>query len=98
MLESELIKKIDDVLRQELLLLGWDYAETIDRLTAEGWVERVTCDDDRRGQWASLTDAGYARLREASPTHLRGVAEHFLNRLPDENLAALERALGHLED
>lgn len=84
-------------LADRLLLSRSGVTRLVDRLTAEGWVERVTCDDDRRGQWASLTDAGYARLREASPTHLRGVAEHFLDRLPDGDLAALERALGHLE-
>lgn len=83
-------------LADRLLLSRSGVTRLVDRLTAEGWVERVTCDDDRRGQWASLTDAGYARLRKASPTHLRGVAEHFLDRLPDDDLAALERALGRL--
>jgi DNA-binding MarR family transcriptional regulator len=56
------------------------------------------CDIDRRGQWASLTDAGYERLRQASPTHLRGVAEHFLDRLTAEDLAALERVFTRLDD
>lgn len=85
-------------LADRLLLSRSGVTRLVDRLTTEGWVERVTCDDDRRGQWASLTDAGYARLREASPIHLRGVAEHFLDRLSDAELAALERSLGRLED
>jgi DNA-binding MarR family transcriptional regulator len=85
-------------LADRLLLSRSGVTRLVDRLTAVGWVERVTCDDDRRGQWASLTDAGYARLREASPIHLRGVAEHFLDRLPDEDLTVLERALVRLED
>jgi DNA-binding MarR family transcriptional regulator len=85
-------------LADRLLLSRSGATRLVDRLTAVGWVERVTCDDDRRGQWASLTDAGYARLREASPIHLRGVAEHFLNRLPAEDLAVIERALVRLED
>jgi DNA-binding MarR family transcriptional regulator len=85
-------------LADRLLLSRSGVTRLVDRLTAEGLVERVTCDDDRRGQWASLTDAGYARLREASPTHLRGVAEHFLDRLSDEELAALEGTLRRLED
>jgi DNA-binding MarR family transcriptional regulator len=66
----------------------------IDRLVAEGLVERASCESDRRGQWAALTDAGSRRLREAAPTHLRGIATHFLDRLSPEDLSALERMLG----
>ena len=65
----------------------------IDRLEAAGFVERVSCDTDRRGQWAQLTRAGYERLRAASPTHLRGIGEHFLDRIPADELAALRGTL-----
>jgi DNA-binding MarR family transcriptional regulator len=65
----------------------------VDRLEADALVERVSCDTDRRGQWAQLTDAGYQRLRRASPTHLRGVAEHFLDRIPPAELESLNRIL-----
>jgi DNA-binding MarR family transcriptional regulator len=65
----------------------------IDRLEADGLVQRISCDTDRRGAWAELTEAGYGRLREASPTHLRGVAEHFLNRIPAGGLDSLSRIL-----
>ena len=80
-------------LADQLLLSRSGVTRLVDRLVAEGLVERVTCESDRRGQWASLTDSGYERLRRASPTHLRGVAEHFLDRLPPDDLAALERML-----
>lgn len=76
-----------------LLLSRSGATRLVDRLEAAGLVERVSCDTDRRGQWASLTDAGYARLRDASPTHLRGVASHFLDRLTDADLAELTRML-----
>ena len=85
-------------LADRLLLSRSGATRLVDRLVAQGLIERRTCDDDRRGQWASLTDAGYERLRQASPTHLRGVAEHFLDRLSSDELAALERALAHLHD
>jgi DNA-binding MarR family transcriptional regulator len=65
----------------------------VDRLETAGLVERVSCETDRRGQWAQLTDAGYERLRAAAPTHLRGIAEHFLNRIPADELVGLERTL-----
>lgn len=80
-------------LADRLLLSRSGATRLIDRLVADGLVERVTCESDRRGQWASLTDAGHRRLRAASPTHLRGVAEHFLDRLSTADLAALERML-----
>jgi DNA-binding MarR family transcriptional regulator len=65
----------------------------IDRLEADGLVERASCDTDRRGQWAQLTKGGSERLRTASPTHLRGVACHFLDRIPDAELESLRRTL-----
>lgn len=65
----------------------------IDRLEADALVERVSCETDRRGQWAQLTTDGYERLRAASPTHLRGVAAHFLDRIPAAELDALRSTL-----
>jgi DNA-binding MarR family transcriptional regulator len=85
-------------LADRLLLSRSGATRLVDRLVAQGLIERRTCDDDRRGQWASLTDAGYERLRQASPTHLRGVAEHFLDRLSADEHAALERAFTRLDD
>ncbi len=81
-------------LADRLLLSRSGVTRLVDRLVADGLVERVVCDDDRRGQWASLTTAGRERLRRASPTHLRGVAAHFLDRLSPDELASLERMLG----
>ncbi|HYI65634.1 MAG TPA: MarR family transcriptional regulator [Candidatus Limnocylindrales bacterium] len=80
-------------LADRLLLSRSGATRLIDRLVAEGLVERASCETDRRGQWAELTDAGYLRLRAASPTHLRGVATHFLDRLSPEDLSRLERML-----
>ncbi|MGI8659360.1 MAG: MarR family winged helix-turn-helix transcriptional regulator [Candidatus Limnocylindria bacterium] len=80
-------------LADRLVLSRSGATRLVDRLCASGLVERVSCDSDRRGQWASLTGAGMDRLRQASPTHLRGVARHFLDRLSSDDLAALERML-----
>ena len=81
-------------LADRLLLSRSGATRLIDRLAAGGLVERVSCESDRRGQWASLTDEGLQRLRGASPTHLRGVKTHFLDRLSPADLAELERMLG----
>jgi DNA-binding MarR family transcriptional regulator len=83
-------------LADRLMLSRSGATRLVDRLVAAGLVERVTCDDDRRGQWASLTDAGHERLRRASPTHLRGVGEHFLDRLSADELQGLGRIFTRL--
>jgi DNA-binding MarR family transcriptional regulator len=85
-------------LADRLLLSRSGVTRLVDRLQAGGLVERMSCDSDRRGQWASLTDAGYDRLRRASPVHLRGVASHFLDRLSGEELSELERTLARLAE
>jgi DNA-binding MarR family transcriptional regulator len=80
-------------LADRLLLSRSGATRLVDRLVAEGLVERVMCESDRRGQWASLTDAGHERLRMASPTHLSGIERHFLQRFSPEELPALENML-----
>jgi DNA-binding MarR family transcriptional regulator len=69
-----------------------------DRLEADGLVERLACDTDRRGAWAQLTPSGHERLRTASPTHLRGVACHFLDRIPDAELESMRRTLARVTE
>ena len=85
-------------LADRLLLSRSGVTRLVDRLVADGLVERVSCESDRRGQWAALSDAGHARLRRAAPTHLRGVATHFLDRLTPDDLASLERMLAGVVD
>ena len=70
----------------------------VDRLQGEELVERASCESDRRGSWATLTDAGHERLQRASPTHLRGVGEHFLDRIPPAELDALRHTLDRVLD
>lgn len=85
-------------LADRLLLSRSGATRLVDRLVGEGLVERVSCESDRRGQWAALTAAGYERLRRASPTHLRGVATHFLDRFSPDELSGLERMLDRIVD
>jgi DNA-binding MarR family transcriptional regulator len=65
----------------------------IDRLQAEGLVTRSQCPSDGRGAEAVLTEAGLERLRSASPTHLRGISTHFLDRVDEDDLEALARMM-----
>ena len=80
-------------LAQRVLLSRSGLTRLVDRLEREQLVRREACDTDARGTFAVLTDAGYARLKAASPTHLRGVAEYAMDRLEPEELDALGVAL-----
>lgn len=64
----------------------------VDRLVADGLVRREPAVDDARGTFAVMTDAGYERLRGATPTHLRGVGGYVIDRISPEQLAALGEA------
>ncbi|MFN0146834.1 MAG: MarR family winged helix-turn-helix transcriptional regulator [Dehalococcoidia bacterium] len=68
----------------------------IDRMAGAALVERVPCEDDRRGTFVNMTAAGRAALDAASPVHLRGIREHFTQYLSDDELGLLERALGRV--
>ena len=63
------------------------------RLVDEGLVRRADAGADGRAVVVALTDAGVARLAETVPAHVRGIAEYFVSRLDDQELAALESAL-----
>ena len=65
----------------------------IDRMVDEGLVRRANAGGDARGVVVALTDAGASRLIETAPIHMRGVAELFVAKLDDQELAALENAL-----
>lgn len=65
----------------------------VDRMVQGGLVTRGRCASDRRGSYAILTAAGKARLRHASPVHLRGIREHFSRHLSPAQLEAVAEAL-----
>jgi DNA-binding MarR family transcriptional regulator len=64
------------------------------RLVDEGLVRRASAETDARGVVVALTKAGMARLARTAPVHARGIRRLFIGRLDDQELAALESALG----
>ena len=62
---------------------------TVRRLENVGYVERSSCDSDRRGVNCALTPAGLDFLRRAAPVHLDGVRRHVIDRLSREQQVAL---------
>lgn len=80
-------------LADRVLLSKSGVTRLIDRLVVDGLVERDSCVSDARGAEAVLTEAGLDRLRVASTTHLRGISDHFLDVLDDQQLAEVGRAM-----
>jgi DNA-binding MarR family transcriptional regulator len=68
----------------------------VERLERDGLVERERGEVDLRQMYARLTDRGFEVVADATPTHIAGVQERFLQRLSDEQtkqLAAIWRAV-----
>jgi DNA-binding MarR family transcriptional regulator len=86
------------VLADRVLLSRSGITRLVDRLVADGMVERSACATDARGAEAILTRAGLDRLRNASSTHLEGVERYFLDVVRPEDRAVIERALDGIID
>ena len=63
----------------------------VDRLVAEGLLERRRGPSDPRQVFTTITRDGLGWLAEATPTHLAGMRELFLGRLTGEQTEQLER-------
>lgn len=85
-------------LADRLLLSRSATTRFADRLEASGLVTRQPCENDRRGTRITLTEEGRRRLRDAAPVHLRGVEEHFVRLLSDQDAKELDRILGRIVD
>lgn len=77
-------------------------SHAVARLEEKGWVRREDCPTDRRGTVAMLTDAGFAALKAAVPTHTFGVREHVLDQLSPAQVGQLrdigQALLRHLKE
>jgi DNA-binding MarR family transcriptional regulator len=67
-------------------------SHAVARLEEQGWVRRVDCPTDKRGQVCELTDEGFAMLAAATPGHVEAVRQLLIDRLNPEQL----RVMGEL--
>jgi DNA-binding MarR family transcriptional regulator len=76
-------------------------SHAVARLEERGWVERLECETDRRGQNAHLTDSGFAALASAAPGHVEAVRNHLVDRLTPDQIdhlrAIFTEVIGGLE-
>jgi DNA-binding MarR family transcriptional regulator len=92
--DQGLMRRVD--LAEELVLTASGITRLLDGLERSGWVERATCDSDRRVVYAVLTDAGRTKLQEAAASHVAEVRAFFDERYSAEELQHLADLLGRL--
>lgn len=83
-------------LADRLVLSRSGVTRLVDGLVGEGFVRRESCPEDARVSYATLTDAGHEKLREAAATHLAGIRRVFVDPLSPDGVAALEGLLAGL--
>jgi DNA-binding MarR family transcriptional regulator len=64
-------------------------AHAVARLEERGWVRRLDCPTDRRGQIAQLTAEGFAALAAAAPGHVEQVRRSLFDVLTPEQARQL---------
>lgn len=85
------MRRVD--LAGEVLLTASGVTRLLDGLEGSGYVERGTCESDRRVVYAVLTDEGQEKLTAAGESHRAQIEELFTARLDRDDLEALASLL-----
>jgi DNA-binding MarR family transcriptional regulator len=70
-------------------------SHAVARLEERGWVKRLVCPTDKRGQIAQLTDEGFAVVEEAAPGHVEAVRKYLIDQLTPEQIDVM-RQIGEI--
>lgn len=73
--------------------LGWEKSRLshhVNRMAGRGLVKKLPCETDRRGWYVVMTDAGHAAIRQAAPSHVETVRNHFIDLLTPEQIEVLD--------
>jgi DNA-binding MarR family transcriptional regulator len=65
----------------------------VDQLEKARLIRRTSCPTDERGVVATLTEKGWAKLRQTAPGHATFVRERFIDALAPPTFTALAEAL-----
>lgn len=75
--------------QRKILVSSGGVTYLVDRLEAQGLVERRECPHDRRARYAALTPAGEALIAEIFPCHAARIEEAVAGLGHDEKAAAI---------
>jgi DNA-binding MarR family transcriptional regulator len=92
--EDRRMRRVD--LAERLILTASGVTRMLDGLERAGYVDRDTCATDRRVTYAVLTEAGLAKLRSASESHVADIRSFFESRFSRDELDQLVTLLDRL--
>ena len=92
--EESRMRRVD--LAEKLILTASGVTRLLDGLEEAGLVDRAACAGDRRVTYAVLTEAGHAKLKDASRSHVADIRAFFEARFSSEELDQLAALLGRL--
>jgi DNA-binding MarR family transcriptional regulator len=92
--EERRMRRVD--IADRLILTASGVTRLLDGLEQAGYVARDSCASDRRVTYAVLTDAGLAKLREASKSHVADIRSFFESRFSSDELDQLVGLLDRL--
>jgi len=81
-------------LKSKLLLPQYGTSRLLDRLAAAGLIERLSCDDDKRGYSVRITEDGRKLRREMWPVYRDTLRANFEDPLTDDEIKTLNSLLG----
>ncbi len=83
-------------LERVMLLAQYNLSRLIDRIEQAGYVERVACDEDGRGQLIVITDKGKALRRKMWPVYANAIEAAVGRHLTTKEAGTLDNLLGAL--
>lgn len=70
----------------------------VKRLIDAGWVHQVKCEEDKRGQFAELTESGMAKVRQAAPGHAHAVRAGLFDSLSPREVELFTHSYARIRD
>lgn len=68
----------------------------VNRLADAGWLRRIECEEDKRGWYAELTDAGAGKLESVSPGHVSAVRRNVFDLLSPRDVELFAHAYAQI--
>ncbi len=83
-------------LADQMVLTSGGVTRLVDRLAAAGLAERLRCDQDRRVQWAKLTDRGLSVVTSAAESHVQDLEAHFSSLMTSAEMRTVTKVCDRL--
>jgi len=83
-------------LQAELLLPQYGLSRLLDRMENAGYVRRISCDDDGRGQMLSITPSGGKIRKRIWSVYGPAIQEAIGEKMPPSGIADLSKLLALL--